>query len=231
MAKPLHVKLSLTTMLASTTESAGSTQSTGTTGPATTTMLTSTTELTRAVTSKTMWPAMTTLSASITGSTSTMSYTRVPTALSTFNYTTSLPYFVNSSFVNDTYVNNTSLKNSFSLALAIATHIENAQAIIFSITGFFLAILVGFTCYEIFVVGKYCYQKRKPIEPIYATVSINRMANIRKLFARKNSEVVSSQADKTPDAIPRPISPPLPSLSFVERIAKLEIFFSKKKKP
>ena len=55
-------------------------------------------------------------------------------------------------------------------ALTIIGHIENVKILVFSVTGFFVSIFVGFTCYEMFNLFKFCNQVGKRSEPIYETV-------------------------------------------------------------
>ena len=66
----------------------------------------------------------------------------------------------------------------------------------------------------------YDFQKKK--EPIYETIPLKRMSLFNG-WVKKNSNPTSVETPKL-----QPISPPLTSVSFVDRIAKMKFLFSKK---
>ena len=89
-----------------------------------------------------------------------------------------------------------------------------------------MATFFGFAIYECYVAFKFFYSRGTKNEPIYATIPLKRMA--KKSAVEKNPKVELPVIVESP---PRPISPTLPMLSFADRIAKFETFFSRTKKP
>ena len=112
-------------------------------------------------------------------------------------------------------------------ALDIFGHIENVKTLVFSITGFFAAVFLGFVCYESFVVYRFCFKTQKQVEPIYETIPLKSLPSLKKSL--KNPVKTSNSQIKESTEL-RPISPPLASLSFFNKMALLENFFSKKNK-
>ena len=139
------------------------------------------------------WPLTSTLTSDFT--------TDFVSAETTFNET------------NKTNADPSEKKSPSPAALNILKHIQNIQSIMFSVAGFFLAILFGFACYETYVVYQLFFKCEKKTEPIYATIPTKPLVLL----------------EKSSESCPRSISPASTILSFADRIAKFEFFFSKKK--
>ena len=123
-------------------------------------------------------------------------------------------------------------KNPSQAALTILNYVYSAKMIVFSFTGFFSAILFGFACYESYVVYAFCHKVKKQNEPIYATIPLKSLPELSIFCAKKKTEKSNSpKSNVIPETHPRPILPTPPVLSFVERVAKFDLFFSNKKTP
>ena len=235
-AMPITTKSLTTTpmsrMMPVMTTSITTTSITTTSGPRMTTSLT--TMATSLPTMTTSLPTMTTSLPTMTTSlpimtTSFMAVTTAPmptiitpTDLNlTKSNTTKLSFTLTKKhFLNETSEDFSLKKTPIQSALSIAQHIENVQMIFFSVAGFFVTVFLGFVSYELFVACKFCQKLKKKSEPIYATIP-------KKSLTKKPLKTDNIQS--VANFEPRPISPTLPVLSFVDRLSKLEFFFSQKK--
>ena len=228
-AMPITTKSLTTTpmsrMMPVMTTSITTTSITTTSGPRMTTSLT--TMATSLPTMTTSLPTMTTSLPIMTTSFMAVTTTPMPTIITptdlnwTKSNTTKLSFTLTKKhFLNETSEDFSLKKTPIQSALSIAQHIENVQMIFFSVAGFFVTVFLGFVSYELFVACKFCQKLKKKSEPIYATIP-------KKSLTKKPLKTDNIQS--VANFEPRPISPTLPVLSFVDRLSKLEFFFSQKK--
>ena len=110
--------------------------------------------------------------------------------------------------------------------LTILEHVENIKIIVFSIIGFFFAVLICFGCYTVFApTAKLGLNQTQFDEPIYEQIPTSFWVKFKKFFSQKTERTIKT----VPPKLPKPNLKPFPLvLNEHKKKSKFNFFYREK---